>query len=72
MLTFYNNMIFTQRQNLHTTLAEMSDLSLLWKLRKTLLIGNSMVDKQFTRPTTLDSIVENSRADAPFPKFLVV
>ena len=34
MLTFYDNIIFIQRQ-ISTTLAEMSDLSLLWKLQKT-------------------------------------
>ena len=33
MATFYDNIIFTQRQ-ISATLAEMSDLSLLWKLRK--------------------------------------
>ena len=36
MLICYDNIIFTQRQ-ISTTLAEMSDLSLLWKLWKTLL-----------------------------------
>ena len=29
---FYDNIIFTQSQ-IYTTLAEMSDLSLLWKLK---------------------------------------
>ena len=33
MLTFYHNIIFTQRQ-ISTTLAGIYDLSLLWKLRK--------------------------------------
>ena len=33
MVTFYDDIIFTQRQ-IPTTLADMSDLSLLWKLRK--------------------------------------
>ena len=33
MLTFYDNIIFTQMQ-ISTTLPEMSDLSLLWKLQK--------------------------------------
>ena len=36
MLSFYDKIIFTQSQ-ISTTLAEMSDLSLLWKLRKTLI-----------------------------------
>ena len=31
MLTFYDNIIFTQRQ-VSAMMAEMSDLSLLWKL----------------------------------------
>ena len=31
MLTFYDNIIFTESQ-ISTTLAEMSELSLLWKL----------------------------------------
>ena len=35
-LSFYDNITFTQSQ-ISTTLAEMSDLSLLWKLRKTLM-----------------------------------
>ena len=37
MLTFYDNIIFTQIQISTTLLAEMSDLSLLLKLRKTLM-----------------------------------
>ena len=36
MLIFCDNIIFTQRQ-ISTALAEMSDLSLLWKLRKTVM-----------------------------------
>ena len=36
MLTFYDNIIFTQSQ-ISTTLTKMSDLSLLWKLRGTLI-----------------------------------
>ena len=38
MHIFYDNIIFTQRQ-ISTTLAEMSNLLLLWKLRKTLNRG---------------------------------
>ena len=33
MFTFHDNIIFTQKQ-ISTTLADMSDLSLLWKLQK--------------------------------------
>ena len=36
MLTFCDNIIFTQGQ-IYTTLAEMSNVSLLWKLRKTVM-----------------------------------
>ena len=38
MVTFYDCKIFTQRQ-ISTILAEMSDQSLLWKLRKTLMFS---------------------------------
>ena len=47
MLTFYDNVLFTQQQ-ISTILTEISDLSLLWKLRKTLFPVLCIVSTELT------------------------
>ena len=66
MLTFYDNVSFTQQQ-ISTILTEISDLSLLWKLRKTLFPVLCIVSTELTGVPMLRSNSSIKPATTLFP-----